>query len=358
MIHSYLSCAAFYARILFIRFLIKMMRLRSHPDANRMHARFILFLVRIARCFPVTGNQTFTKERMFCMVITKPPAIRSNGGRPGMKKRSMFWKGKKAVFRCGILFLFLLLLSKAIAYAGDASSIQIFLKEGKEGIRSIQRAIQSPNGSGAPTKNSIVKPEEDKDSKAERDGEDGNWMLTLVNGENPLPDEYSPPLEKLENGLQFDARAIDQLNAMLSDARAQGLSPVVCSAYRTIEYQEKLFDNQINKQMSRGWGRRQAVEEASKVVSYPGTSEHNLGLAADIVSESYQILDEKQADTSEMQWLLEHCSEYGFILRYPEGKTDVTGVIYEPWHFRYVGKQAAKEITENGLCLEEYLMNH
>lgn len=182
-----------------------------------------------------------------------------------------------------------------------------------------------------------------------------DWMLTLVNYNNPLPDTYKPVLKSLSNGLQFDARAIDQLNLMLSDARAQGLSPVVCSAYRSVEYQQKLFNNQVKKQMAKGLDRQQAELEAQKVVAYPGTSEHNLGLAADIVSLSYQHLDQAQANTAEVKWLTRHCSEYGFILRYPEGKTNITGVIYEPWHFRYVGIDAAKEIMESGQCLEEYL---
>ncbi|MGE5396067.1 MAG: M15 family metallopeptidase [Chitinophagales bacterium] len=181
------------------------------------------------------------------------------------------------------------------------------------------------------------------------------WMLTLVNAENPLPDTYKSGLKKLANGLQFDERAIEQLNSMLSDARAEGLSPVVCSAYRTTEYQRKLFNNQVNKQIAKGLNRQQAEIEARKIVAYPGTSEHNLGLAADIVSLDYQQLDEKQAKTAEVKWLTEHCSEYGFILRYPEGKTDITGVIFEPWHFRYVGINAAKEIMASGQCLEEEL---
>ncbi len=185
--------------------------------------------------------------------------------------------------------------------------------------------------------------------------DNGAWMLTLVNDKNPLHDAYKPILKSLSNGLQFDGRAIEQLNSMLSDARAQGLSPVVCSAYRTLEYQQKLFDNQVNKQMSKGLSREQADIEARKVVAYPGTSEHNIGLAVDIVSLSYQHLDEAQANTAEVKWLIEHCSEYGFILRYPKDKIDITGVFYEPWHFRYVGIDAAKAITENGQCLEEYL---
>lgn len=182
-----------------------------------------------------------------------------------------------------------------------------------------------------------------------------NWMLTLVNAENPLPDNHAPKLKSLDNGLQFDERAINQLNAMLSAAKAEGLSPLVCSAYRTIEKQRTLFNNQVKGRISKGMTQGQAEIAARKVVAYPGTSEHNLGLAADIVSRDYQLLDEAQADTPEVKWLMEHCGEYGFILRYPKDKMDITGIIYEPWHFRYVGIKAAKEIMTDGLCLEEYL---
>ena len=90
-------------------------------------------------------------------------------------------------------------------------------------------------------------------------------------------------------------------------------------------------------------------------MAIPGTSEHQLGLAVDIVDKHSQVLDNSQADTPAQQWLMEHSWEYGFILRYPEGKSEITGIIYEPWHYRYVGKEAAAEIHELGLCLEEYL---
>jgi D-alanyl-D-alanine carboxypeptidase len=177
----------------------------------------------------------------------------------------------------------------------------------------------------------------------------------LVNRDKLLPAGYKPPLESLPNGLLFDRRAIGHLNAMISAAQAQGLSPVICSAYRTIEYQQTLFDKQIQKQMARGLNRNQAEIEAARNVAYPGTSEHHLGLAVDIVSLQYQQLDEAQARTPEIIWLTEHCSEYGFILRYPKDKTQITGIVYEPWHFRYVGVETAKVIMEQGLCLEEYL---
>ncbi len=185
-----------------------------------------------------------------------------------------------------------------------------------------------------------------------------DWTTTLVNEDHPLAEGYAPALTILSNGLSFDSRAIDALETMLSDARAQGLLPLVCSAYRSVEKQETLFTRQVQKQMALGLSRTEAETEARRHVAFPGTSEHHLGLAADIVSASYQLLDDAQADTPEIRWLHAHCHEYGFILRYPEDKTEITGVSYESWHFRYVGKEVAREITENGLCLEEYLDGH
>ena len=129
----------------------------------------------------------------------------------------------------------------------------------------------------------------------------------------------------------------------------------ICSAYRTIEKQTELYENKVRRLEAEGMSHEKALERAAAEVTRPGTSEHHLGLAADIVARSYQILDEKQEETPEQQWLMKNCWKYGFILRYPTEKTEETGIIYEPWHYRYVGKEAAKEIWEKGICLEEYL---
>ncbi len=111
----------------------------------------------------------------------------------------------------------------------------------------------------------------------------------------------------------------------------------------------------MNKCRARGYAQEDAQREAARSVAAPGTSEHQLGLAADIVDQSYQSLDDHQAETPVQQWLMAHSWEYGFILRYPPEKSETTGVIYEPWHYRYVGKEAAQAITRQGVCLEEYL---
>lgn len=182
-----------------------------------------------------------------------------------------------------------------------------------------------------------------------------SWNLLLVNPWNTLPSDYTIETATLSNGLEVDERCYADLQAMLKACRAEGLSPVVCSAYRSRQGQEDLFQEKVNSFLSQGYSQTRAEQEAEKVVAVPGTSEHQLGLAVDIVDESYQLLDEAQEKTAVQKWLLEHCWEYGFILRYPNDKREETGIIYEPWHYRYVGKEHAAEIHKQGVCLEEYL---
>ena len=133
---------------------------------------------------------------------------------------------------------------------------------------------------------------------------------------------------------------------------------MVCSGYRTVTRQTELFQEKIDELMVDGLTYDEAYTAAATVVAIPGTSEHNLGLAVDICATDYQLLDDAQAETPEQQWLMEHCAEYGFILRYPQGKEEITGIIWEPWHYRYVGVEAATEIMQSGLCLEEYLAQY
>lgn len=182
-----------------------------------------------------------------------------------------------------------------------------------------------------------------------------DWRLLLVNAWHKLPEDYHVELKTLANGLQVDARIYDDLNAMLTDCREAGLEPIVCSAYRTEDTQTRLYRNKVSRLLSAGWSRDTVEQEAARWVAPPGTSEHQTGLALDIVSADYQLLDEQQAQTPEQQWLMAHCWEYGFVLRYPTDKCAVTGIGYEPWHYRYVGKEAAREMQQKGLCLEEYL---
>lgn len=186
--------------------------------------------------------------------------------------------------------------------------------------------------------------------------EDGiPWNMTLVNAENPMQEGYVPELAEVENGYSVDARIAEDLNAMLAAARADGCQPQICSAYRSVEKQVQVFNDTVNGWISQGSSFWDAYQRTTQEVALPGTSEHGIGLAVDIVSNQYGELDAKQAETVEAQWLQEHCYEYGFILRYPPEKQSLTGIIYEPWHYRYVGREMAQKIKESGLTLEEYL---
>ena len=168
----------------------------------------------------------------------------------------------------------------------------------------------------------------DKEKESEQD-----WMFVLVNRTHFMEEGYVPQLAEIENNYYFDARAVEQLQQMLADGRAEGLDFWVCSAYRTMEKQTSLYENKVSRLMQeKGISYEQAYEEAGNTVAYPGTSEHQLGLAVDIVARDYQQLDDKQADTDEARWLKEHCHEYGFILRYPLDKKEETGIIFEAWH--------------------------
>lgn len=182
-----------------------------------------------------------------------------------------------------------------------------------------------------------------------------NWNLILANPSTVLPEDFTVDLAQLSNGHQIDSRAYNDLQNMMDDARKEGLSPMICSSYRTMYFQQQLFNQEVSTCIGQNYSQEEAKKKASQWVAIPGTSEHQTGLALDIVSSSYQLLNKNQENTPEQKWLIENSYKYGFILRYPSDKTHITGIEYEPWHYRYVGKDVAKEITERGICLEEYL---
>lgn len=188
-----------------------------------------------------------------------------------------------------------------------------------------------------------------------KNAQEQEWNLLLVNPWNPIPENYEPELTYLRNGQAVDSRCYPELQQMMDDCRAAGFDPLICASYRTMEKQEALFDDKEARLIREGCPENEVEAEAAKVVAYPGTSEHQLGLALDIVDVSYQQLDTEQENTPVQQWLMKNSWKYGFVLRYPTDKSDITGIIYEPWHYRYVGKEAAAEMYENKLCLEEYL---
>ena len=180
--------------------------------------------------------------------------------------------------------------------------------------------------------------------------EDNGWNLILVNRDSYIPDDYQVELTELSNGKKVDSRIYPELQEMFNDARAQGYGLFVREGYRTQEEQQQLMDEKIEAYENEGKSKSEAKKLAEQWVAIPGTSEHQLGIAVDINADTT-----KSSSDDVYNWLAENAHTYGFIKRYPSNKTDITGVINEPWHYRYVGKDAASKIYSQGICLEEYI---
>ena len=172
----------------------------------------------------------------------------------------------------------------------------------------------------------------------------------MVNPWHYLPKDFEVELVNACGAL-LDPVCQEDLERMLSDCRAAGHNPRIISSYRSIAAQRANLQNKID-----AMGGNYAA--ATKIIAVPGTSEHHLGLAFDIVDSAFPELSHRQAQRPTQQWLMEHCWEYGFILRYPDNSIDITGIIWEPWHYRYVGVEIAMEIRDMGkITLEEYIDN-
>lgn len=225
----------------------------------------------------------------------------------------------------------------------------IFIVKGCKDKKQAQEEQQQQAAETLARQDEPQKPEPAKPSAAD------NELLTLVNPWNELPEDWQVDLVTLSNGLQIDRRCYDALQEMMDACREAGYEPLICSAYRTQETQQDLFNNKVAKLEAGGKSHDEAVQEAGTVVAVPGTSEHQLGLTVDVVDVNNQNLTEEQEKTPTQKWLMANSWRYGFIHRYPNSKSDITGIIYEPWHYRYVGKDAAQEIFNKGITLEEYL---
>ena len=175
------------------------------------------------------------------------------------------------------------------------------------------------------------------------------WNLIVVNAWNELSEDYSVELTELSNGQKVDSRIYPYLQEMFDAAREEGVYPVVREGYRTAEEQQEILEDRIQTYINQGYSRSRAERTAKEWVALPGTSEHQLGIAVDINADKSMCSNEEV-----YAWLAENAYKYGFILRYPPGKQEITGTSYEPWHYRYVGVEAAQEIYEQGICLEEY----
>lgn len=181
------------------------------------------------------------------------------------------------------------------------------------------------------------------------------WCLILTNAEYPVPEDYAVTLKDVPGTDQkVDERIYEPLMNMLEAMKAEGLSPVVCSGYRTLDKQEKLFNRKVSAYVKKGRSKEESYTLARQTLSIPGSGEHCLGLAVDFYTRSYHQLERAFEKTPEGKWLREHAQDYGFTLRYDEGKEEITGIGYEPWHFRYVGIDVARYLKEHNLSLEEF----
>lgn len=250
-----------------------------------------------------------------------------------------------------------------IGLLGVGTAAGIFLSDRSQQQEPPSADVQQEEKEEAPVESSSQKEEQEQSSQETKQQqlaeefakEKEEYYLLLANAENPLPQDWSIQTEEVQNGYEMDKRAAPAMREMIQAAKEDGVELMLCSAYRSVEKQQQLFDRSQQAYMAQGMSEEEAYAKTATETAIPGTSEHQTGLAADIVTPIYQMLDAGFADTPAGQWLSEHAAEYGFVLRYPQDKQEVTGIIYESWHYRFVGKTHAKLMKESGLCLEEYL---
>ena len=184
-------------------------------------------------------------------------------------------------------------------------------------------------------------------------------LMVLVNHTNKMPDNYTFDTKECGSATSVNKTlqtvACDAFLEMQKAAAADGVTVWMQSGYRSVTYQTKLYEKKTQYYLGQGFDEATAKEKAAAIVNPPGYSEHNCGLAADLNSPEHTGLDEGFENTAAFRWLCQHAGEYGFILRYPKGAEDTTEITYEPWHWRYVGKENAAKINASGLCFEDYI---
>lgn len=250
--------------------------------------------------------------------------------------------------------------------SSESSSVQIIISpaEPSESSSSEESSLSSMSSVPEETSSSESVPEtsslpETSSSETEEPSPKDYGTLILVNPWNYIPEDYTLELETVQGKYKMDIKAAESARNLVAVAKEAGFNMQLCSAYRTVEKSAELYQRKVNQYIGYGYSEADAKVEAAKWVAPPGTSEHHTGLAMDLVSSDYwnyySDLEHDYEKFDSFKWMYEHCAEFGFILRYPKDKQDITGITYEPWHYRYVGIEAAEYIMENGLCLEEYL---
>lgn len=264
--------------------------------------------------------------------------------------RKKFMERRRRNKRLRLLLIVLLMAAAALLGVYLLNSKTPAPAQGGSSVAQTDLPQTDPPGTAAPIRTEAPSTEPHTSAPETTEAPpDESWKLLLVNATHSLPEGYTVELKALRNGHYVDERIYPELQQMFDDAREEGIYPFINESFRTAERQQEIMDDYIASYEAQGLSHDDAVAQANTIVAAPGASEHQLGLAVDIVAE-YDV-----DSTATWQWLQENAWRYGFILRYPADKVEITGIDYEPWHYRYVGKEAAKEITERGLCLEEYL---
>ena len=287
------------------------------------------------------------------------------------RKRLLCFFCAIVIFSCSSSFTFMSARQKEISYQVEGAKREAdsdFLDAPRPAFAEEEETLAGEEGAPIPAQDRVsledvlaasadpVLSERHEEREAEKKTvfHVSDWKLILVNKQHPIPESYTFPIGKLSKNMQCDARTIEPLQRMLKDAYAAGVSLIVTSPYRSGNRQSHLFRARVSQYMEGGCSYADAYKKAAYAITIPGASEHQIGLAFDIITNSYSQLDEGFGDTGAGKWLADNAYRYGFILRYPKGGETVTGIEYEPWHFRYVGEDAAKIIYENHLTLEEF----
>jgi D-alanyl-D-alanine carboxypeptidase len=276
-------------------------------------------------------------------------------------RESMAKKKRKVKLEAKYVRRRFLLLLALLAVVGGGVGLLVYSLTKQEPAAEPVAALSTPAPSSSATEPEVSTTSEEASDPPEESTEEvdavqtADWNLLLVNKLSPLPEDFTVELEAVVGDYKVDTRIREPLLRMIAEAREDGIVLMICSAHRSPEYQTTLFDNYKNNLVAGGMDEEEAVAATAIVITNPGTSEHHTGLAVDIVTPEYQVLDEGFAETPAFAWLRENAASYGFILRYPQNKEALTDIIYEPWHYRYVGTSDAAIINAYNYCLEEYI---
>lgn len=244
---------------------------------------------------------------------------------------------KKVAIAVAILFLLIILIVKSI--------------KGDKAVETSSNDENAHISTANETTSNQIQQEEIEQPQPKAKKEITDWNLRLANYENILPEDFEVEVANIDDTRQFDARAIKYLKQMMNSMGKDGISNVwVQSAYRSVERQKELYDNSVKKYLKQGKTQEEAEKLTDEYINKPGSSDHNLGLAVD-----FNYVDNKFEDLDAFKWLKKNAEDYGFILRYPKDKEDITKISYESWHWRYVGEEHAKKMNELNMCLEEYI---